>query len=106
MLVVMGVPNLVILAVVAALLAGVTWSRTSGRNPIGRISWPDAWLKAIVIVVLAICFVAFLPSWILQSSAVAKQDRILQDLIGTAIWGVALGAFLIGLRLAHRAKRV
>lgn len=103
---VVGIPNLVVVALAAVAVALGTWSRLWGTNPVGRITWADAWLKAAMIVVFAIFFVAYLPSRILQTAPVAGLDRTGQDLIGSAAWGVAMFTLIGGLWLTHRHGRV
>ncbi|MDH3294974.1 MAG: cytochrome c [Acidimicrobiia bacterium] len=93
--------------VIAALVVlVVVWPRLVGRTDRLNTSWFDAWLKSAAIFVAAVLAVAFIPSWVLQTSAVANLDRSIQDLIGLSVWGLGLLVILGGLWYAHKDSRV
>lgn len=70
------------------------------------LSWLDAWLKTTVIVAYFIVFTVFLPSYALQTPTVSGLSRPAQELIGSAVWAVGLGAGLWALWYAQRTKRI
>jgi hypothetical protein len=105
-LAVLGLPNVVSVAVVAAVVAVVFRARAFGANERATTSWIDAWLKAILILVFVVFFAVFLPSYVMQTKTVAGFDRKAQDLIGSGLFGAAFMATLVGLRHAYRTKRV
>ncbi len=105
-LVVLGIPNLVVLAGLTAVVAVLGRARLLSRRSGADTSWADAWLKALIIVVFAIFFVAYLPSRLLQTGTVATMSRSAQDLIGSATWGLALVVLLAGLWYARRNRVV
>ncbi len=106
MLAVLGLPNVVSAAIVAAVVAVVFRARVFGANDRTRTSWIDAWLKASVTFVFVVFFTVFVPSYVMQTETVAGFDRNAQDLIGLSLFGVAFLATLWGLRYAYRTKRV
>ena len=106
MFAVLGLPNIVVAAIVTAVIAVVFHKRVFGANDPYETSWIDAWLKAIVIMVSISFFVGFVPSWAMQTDLVVEFDRTAQDLVGSALWLVALVATLVGLWYAHRENRV
>ncbi len=106
MLAVFGIPNVVVAAIAATLLAIVARRRVFGANERTETSWLDAWLKAIVIVVFVVFTTVYLPSYVIGMSAVSDLNRNAQDLISAGIWGAAFTATLGGLWYAHREKRV
>lgn len=102
----LGVPNVVAAAVVAALVALLFHRRVFGANERTTTSWADAWLKAFVILVFATFCGVYLPSWALQTKTVAEFDRAAQDVVGAGVWVVAMVLLFWGLWYAHRQKRV
>lgn len=106
MIAVLGLPNVVSVAVVVGIVAVIFRSRVFGANDASEISWLDAWLKAMVIVVAVAFFTVYVPSWAIQTDAVTDMDRNAQDLIGAGLFGLALVATLWALWYAHREKRV
>ena len=106
MLAVLGLPNVVSVAVVSAVVAVIFRARVFGANERTKTSWVDAWLKASLILVFVVFFAVFLPSYVMQTETVAGFDRNAQDLIGSGLFGVAFVATLWGLRHAYRTKRV
>jgi hypothetical protein len=105
-LAVLGLPNVVSAAIVAAVVAVVFRARAFGANERDRTSWIDAWLKAGLIGVFAVFFGVFVPSYVMQTETVAGFDRNAQDLIGSGLFGAAFITTLWGLRVAYRTKRV
>jgi hypothetical protein len=105
-LAVLGLPNVVSVAIVSAIVAVVFRARVFGANDRTTTSWIDAWLKAILILVFVVFFAVFLPSYAMQTKTVAGFDRKVQDLIGLGLFGAAFVATLWGLRYAYRTKRV
>lgn len=71
-----------------------------------NLSWFEAWLKTAVIVVYFVVFTVFLPSYVLQTPAVSGAARFTQELIGSAVWAVGLGAGLWALDYAQRTSRI
>ncbi|MFQ5556283.1 MAG: hypothetical protein ACE5GB_02050 [Acidimicrobiales bacterium] len=106
MLAVLGLPNIVTAAIVVAAVAVVFRSRVFGTNEPTDTSWFDACLKAIVIVVFTAFTAVYLPSYVLQTKAVADLDGTVRDLLGAGTWLAAFAATLWGLWYAHREKRV
>lgn len=106
MFAIIGIPNLVSVAIVVGAVSLLFRSRVFGSNQQGEISWLDAWLKAIVILVAIAFFSVFLPSYVMQTSRVTAFDRTVQQLIGASVWVVAFSATLFALWYAHREKRV
>ncbi len=102
----LGVPNIVLTAIIVAVVAVIFRSRVFGANEPTDTSWVDAWMKAIFILVAITTFSVYLPSYVMQTSTVAGFDRDVQQLVGTAVWSVAFGSALFLLWYAHREKRV
>jgi len=94
---------IVLVVVVFAVVLGPRVIRVIDRR---TLSWPDGWLKSVVIVVYFIVFTVFLPSFVLQMSTVAALSRPAQELVGSAVWAVGLGAGLVGLWYAQRTSRI
>jgi hypothetical protein len=105
MLAVVGLSNLLALALATALVGAVYWRRVWGRNPVGGIGWFDAGLKTAVIVVATIMFVAYLPSRVLQTGTVSNFSRPVQDLVGSTVWGIGFVVVLTGLWYLRRERR-
>jgi mono/diheme cytochrome c family protein len=97
-----GLAFLITAAVAAAVLAPKLLATTDRLT----LPWFDAWLKTAVIVVYFIVTTVVVPSLILELGPVASLPRLVQDLIGVAAWGVALGLGLGGLWWAQRRSRV
>lgn len=66
--------------------------------------WPRAWLKAIVIFLFFTVATVILPSFLMEWGPVSRSDRIIQDLIGSGVWFVALVLGLWGLRRGQRER--
>ncbi len=94
---------LLIAAVMVLLVIG---PRLISRNDRLATPWFDTWLKTGAIVVATVLAVAYLPNWVLQTSAVSSLARPLQDLIGVSVWALGLALCLGGLWYAHRESRV
>ncbi len=95
----------------AFLLAGAAVAVVLGPRFAGRVDrlslpWLDAWMKTAIIVVFFIVFTVYVPSRVLQAEAVARLDRIFQDLIGSGLWLLGLGVGLWALWYAHRDRRI
>lgn len=92
------------LAVLASLVVAVP--TVLARSDGAAISWSSAWLKAALIVVFFAVATVWLPSAILEIGAVATAPRVVQDLIGSGVWMIALVAGLFGLRWAQKDRRI
>ncbi len=86
---------------VAVLIAG---PYVLARNDRHRFDWPRAWLKAAVIFLFFVIATVVVPSVIMQWGPVTRAPRIVQDLIGSGIWVVALGVGLYGLWRGQRER--
>lgn len=106
MLALLGLPNVVLAAIVTAVVAVAFFGRVFGANERTETSWLDAWLKAGVIFVFVTFFGVYLPSWVMSTGTVADLDRTVQDLAGSAVWGAAFVVIIGGLAYLHRQKRV
>ena len=98
-------------ALVAFLIAGgvialVLAPRLLSANDRLTMPWLDAWLKTAVIVIGFIAFTVYVPSWAMQTDTVAGLDRLVQDLVGTGLWLLGMGAGLWALWYAHREERI
>ena len=87
--------------VVAAFVAG---PYVLARNDRHRFDWPRAWLKAVVIFLFFVLATVVVPSFVMQWGPVSRAPRIVQDLIGSGIWIVALGAGLYALWRGQRER--
>ncbi|MCP3988452.1 MAG: hypothetical protein GY724_05245 [Actinomycetia bacterium] len=97
----------ILVALVPVLIAAVVFaSRLVAPTDRLSLSRFDAWLKTAVIVAVLVLAVVVLPDFILSLSAVAELDRVVQDLIGLAVWGGGLIICLWGLWYAHRESRI
>lgn len=106
MIALLGLPNIVVATIVAALGTLILRARVLGTNERTATSWIDAWLKAIAMVVFITFVGVYVPSYILQTSTVANLDRNVQDILGTGAWLIAMVVTFGGLRLAHSYKKV
>jgi mono/diheme cytochrome c family protein len=86
---------------VAAVVAGPYVLARDDRH---RFDWPRAWLKAVVIFLFFMLATVVLPSVVLQWGPVTRAPRIVQDLIGSGIWFVALGVGLYALWRGQRER--
>lgn len=88
-------------AVVAAIVAGpYVLARDDGH----RFDWPRAWLKAVVIFLFFVLATVVVPSFVMQWGPVSRAPRLVQDLIGSGIWFVALAAGLYALWRGQRER--
>lgn len=87
----------------AVLLLSPRWIAAHDRR---EITWLDAWLKAVVIVVGLIVSIVIVPAKVIELGAVQDMPRIAQDLITVGIWSGALVTALFVLWYAHRERRV
>ncbi len=106
MLALLGLPNVVLAAIVTAVVSVAFFGRVFGASERTETTWLDAWLKAGVILVFITFFGVYVPSWVLQTGTVAGLDRDVQQLVGSAVWAVALVVTIGGLAAFHRQKRV
>ncbi len=70
------------------------------------ITWTSAWLKSAVIVVFFAVATMWLPSAVIAFRPVSTAPRIVQDLLASGIWFVALAVGLYGLWWAQRDDRI
>lgn len=80
--------------------------RALARRKGTSITWPSAWLKAGVIVVYFAAATMWLPSAVIEAGPVATAPRIVQDLLTSGIWFVALATGIYGLWWAQRDNRI
>jgi mono/diheme cytochrome c family protein len=97
-----GLAFLMAAAVAAAVLAPRVLAATDRLT----LPWFDAWLKTGVIVAYFVLGTVVLPSLILELNVVTALPRIARDLVGVAVWTVAVGLGLWGLWWAQRRNRV
>jgi hypothetical protein len=102
----MGVSVFGVLALTMVAVGALARGRVWGRNPASAVPWTDAVLKGTCILVVTGTLVAYVPSELLQTAAVAGRNRPVQDLIGTTVWAIGLIGLLIGLHHLHRQGRV
>jgi mono/diheme cytochrome c family protein len=98
-------------ALVAYLLAFavaglVLTPRLISENSRLNTPWLDAWLKTGVIVAAVVLLTVIIPDWAMKQGPVTRLSRIAQDVIGTGLWMLGLGALLLGLWYAHRESRI
>lgn len=74
------------------------------RNERHRFDWPRAWLKAVVIFLFFVVATVVVPSLVLEWGPVSRAPRIVQDLIGSVIWVVALVAGIYALWRGQRER--
>ncbi len=67
-----------------------------------RFDWPRAWLKSLVIFGFFVVGTVVIPSLLMQWGPVTRAPRLIQDLIGSGAWFVALG---VGLWALWRGQR-
>lgn len=77
-------------------------------SPSNRLTmpWLDATLRSIGIVLYLVVGTAVLPSMVMKTETVSRLDRLVQDLIGSALWFGALVVGLGALWWAHRENRI
>jgi hypothetical protein len=90
----------------AAVAAAVLAPRVLAATDRLTLPWFDAWLKTGVIVAYFVLGTVVLPSLILELNVVTALPRIARDLVGVAVWTVAVGLGLWGLWWAQRRNRV
>ena len=92
------------IGVIAVIL--VTVANVMTRPEGDDFTWGSAWLRAGVIVAYFAFATVWLPSAVIGFGPVATAPRIVQDLLSSGIWVVALAAGIVGLRYAQKAKRI
>jgi mono/diheme cytochrome c family protein len=85
--------------VVAALVAAPYVLAKDERH---IFDWPRAWLKALAIFLGVTILTVVIPNLVLQNSTVSGSPRLVQDLIGSGVWFVALALTLWALRRGQR----
>lgn len=70
------------------------------------ITWGSAWLKTSLILVFFAAATVFLPSALIESSLLRGTSRIVQDLVASGVWALALGIGVVGLWWAQRDRRI
>lgn len=70
----------------------------------GAATWVAGYGRATTIAILVVVLTVWLPSQVL--SRLADQPRMVQDVIGSGVWAVALLAILAGLRWAQKTGRI
>ncbi|NOY56349.1 MAG: respiratory nitrate reductase subunit gamma [Actinobacteria bacterium] len=83
----------------------VVWVRREVPRLSG-ISWGSAWLRGVLIVVVFAVGTVWLPSALLESSALSGAPRLVQDLAASGTWLVLLAFVIFGLRWAQRTARI
>ena len=82
------------------------------RSPMAGDASPDAmrWSQAawriLAVVLYFVLATALLPDQVMALGFVVDAPRIVQELILTAVWGLALAAGLYGLRVAQRRRLI
>lgn len=99
------------LATIAFLIGIVAFFLVLGPRIIGvqdrrTMSWLDAWLKTIVIVVGLILVTTYIPARVLEFEAVRDLPTEAQDLIAVGLWMGGLSAGIWALWYAHRESRI
>jgi len=92
------------IAVIAVIL--VTVANVMARPEGDHFSWGSAWIRAGVIVAYFAIATVWLPSALIGFGPVATAPRIVQDLLSSGAWIVALAAGIFGLRYAQKTKRI
>ncbi len=69
-------------------------------------TWNSAWIRAGVIVAYFAVATVWLPSALIEFGPVAEAPRIVQDLLASGVWFVALAAGVFGLRRAQKDHRI
>ena len=92
------------IGVIAVIVVTVANVMTRPEND--EFSWGSAWIRAGVIFAYFALATVWLPSAIIEFGPVARAPRIVQDLLGSGTWVVALAAGVIGLRYAQKVKRI
>lgn len=88
--------------VVTAVLAVALGKYTFGRIDRLNVRWSVAWLKTLVIVVGITTLVVIIPGWVMTLQAVSDLDRVMQDVVGSGVFGAGL---LLSLWLLHVAQK-
>lgn len=70
------------------------------------LTWNSAWIRAGVIVAYFAIATVWLPSEIIEFGPVSRAPRIVQDLLASGVWFVALAAGVFGLRRAQKDQRI
>ena len=92
------------IGVIAVIL--VTVANVMTRPEADYFSWGSAWMRAAVIVAYFAIATVWLPSAIIEFGPVSTAPRLVQDLLSSGVWFVALAAGVVGLRYAQKAKRI
>lgn len=100
--------NRVVLGVIiaTAVLAVALGKYTFGRIDRLHVNWSVAWLKTLVIVVGIATLVVVIPGWVMTLEAVSDLDGVMQDLVGTGVFGVGLILSLWLLNVAQKDSRI
>lgn len=83
------------------------WNELMRRSPDsvqGAATWAAGYGRGFVIFFLIVILTVWLPTQVL--SRLADQPDLVQAVIGSGVWAVALGAVLIGLRWAQKTGRI
>ncbi|HLA66523.1 MAG TPA: cytochrome c [Acidimicrobiia bacterium] len=64
----------------------------------------QVWVKTLIIVLFFVAFTVWLPSMIIKWGALSSLPSLLRDLIGLAVWFVALAGGMYLLRRAQRSR--
>ncbi len=86
---------------VAAVIAGPYVLARDSRH---AFDGPRVWLKAGAIFIFFTVATVVLPNWILGWGPVTRAPRLVQDLVGSGVWIVALGAGLWALWRGQRER--
>lgn len=101
-----GWAQLGILAAVAVVFLAVFGRRVVAVIDRRTVSWLDAWVKTLVIVVALVVSIVIVPAKVLELGAVQDMSRAAQDLITLGLWSGALAVSLLVLWYAHRERRI
>ena len=70
------------------------------------MGWSQAAWRILAVVLYFVLATALLPDQVMALGFVVDAPRIVQELILTAVWGLALAAGLYGLRVAQRRRLI
>ena len=94
------------LLAVIVLLAAVMGRRILATVDRRKLSWLDAWLKTLYIVIAIVVATVIIPAKFIETSFVEGLPRVAQDLLTVGIWSVMLVASIGGLWYLHRTRRI